>query len=100
LFGRPPRDTGEESERNNRMTAAQRLHMLNSTHVREKFERGPAFQALIRATSGNQETMVEELFLTILSRFPTKDEVDVIRYYTPSDIAWALINEDEFLYRH
>ena len=27
-FGRPPRDTGLESERNNRITAAQRLHLL------------------------------------------------------------------------
>ena len=30
-FGRPSRDTGLESERNNRMTAAQALHLLNSS---------------------------------------------------------------------
>ncbi len=100
LFGRPPRDTGTESERNNRLTPAQRLHMLNSTHVREKFERGPKFQALVQATTGNQEQMVEQLYLTILSRFPTKEEMEVIRYYSHSDIAWVLINQDEFLFRH
>ena len=33
IFGRPPRDTGLESERNNRFTAAQALHLLNSTHI-------------------------------------------------------------------
>ena len=41
-FGRPPRDTGLESERNNRVTASQRLHMLNSTHIQRKLEQGPA----------------------------------------------------------
>lgn len=100
LFGRPPRDTGVESERINRMNPAQRLHMLNSTHVRAKFERGPVFQKLVNAHSGSQEELVEALFLTILGRFPTKEEVDVIRYYPASDIAWVLINEDEFLFHH
>ncbi|HSU55200.1 MAG TPA: DUF1553 domain-containing protein, partial [Candidatus Dormibacteraeota bacterium] len=32
LFGRPPRDTGLAFERNNRPSAAQELHLLNSTH--------------------------------------------------------------------
>ncbi len=40
-FGRPPRDTGLESERNNRMTAAQALHLLNSSHVRGRSRTGP-----------------------------------------------------------
>lgn len=100
LFGRPPRDTGVESERINRMNPSQRLHMLNSTHVREKFERGPAFQKLVNSGTTSQEELVETLFLTILGRFPTKEEVDVIRYYPASDIAWVLINEDEFLFHH
>ena len=47
LFGRPPRDTGLESERNNRPTAAQHLHMLNSSHVQRKIEQSPKFQYLI-----------------------------------------------------
>ena len=48
-FGRPPRDTGLESERNNRVTAAQRLHMLNSTHIQRKLEQGPRIQGLLAA---------------------------------------------------
>ncbi len=40
LFGRPPRDTGLESERNNRLTADQELHLLNSSHIRRKIEQG------------------------------------------------------------
>ncbi|HEX2972772.1 MAG TPA: DUF1553 domain-containing protein, partial [Tepidisphaeraceae bacterium] len=38
MFGRPPRDTGLESERNDRPTAAQRLHLLNSSHIQRKIE--------------------------------------------------------------
>ena len=33
MFGRPPRDTGLESERSTRPSAAQRLHLLNSSHI-------------------------------------------------------------------
>ncbi len=38
MFGRPPRDTGLESERNNRITAAQKLTLLNSTAMQKKIE--------------------------------------------------------------
>ena len=46
MFGRPPRDTGLESERNNRPTAAQRLHLLNSSHIQRKIEQSPKLQRL------------------------------------------------------
>jgi len=38
LFGRPPRDTGLESERNNRLNAAQKLWLLNSSTLLRKIE--------------------------------------------------------------
>ena len=69
MFGRPPRDTGLESERNNRMTAAQALHLLNSTHIRLKIQKGPKLQELLTSTDSQQ--MAETLYLTILSRRPT-----------------------------
>ena len=46
-FGRSSRDTGLESDRNNRPTAAQRLHMLNSSHVRQKMETSPKLRDLL-----------------------------------------------------
>ena len=72
MFGRPARDTGLESERNNRMTAAQALHLLNSTHIRPKIQKGPKLQALL--TDTDPEQMAESLYLTVLSRLPTDDE--------------------------
>ena len=49
MFGRSPRDTGLESERNNRPTAAQRLHMLNSSHIQRKIEQSPMIRNLTAA---------------------------------------------------
>ena len=92
LFGRPSRDTGLEAERNNRLTDGQRLHLLNSSHVLNKLQQGPALRAYLRQP--------RQLYLAILSRYPTDDEMKQIARMQPIDIAWALINSTEFLYRH
>jgi hypothetical protein len=109
LFGRPPRDTGLESERNNRPTAAQSLHLLNSSHVQRKIEQSWKLQAIAQSAKKPRE-VVEGLYLTILSRYPTEEELAIIRAYAKSgsaprrevlvDLAWALVNSPEFLYRH
>jgi len=107
LFGRPPRDTGLESERNNRPSADQTLHMLNSTHIYRKIEQGPKLQALIRNIKNPQE-LVTQLYLTILSRTPTAEEWKIVTAHSKVakgrdamiDLAWALINTAEFQYRH
>ena len=106
MFGRPARDTGEESERNNRITATQRLHLLNSTQVQRKIEQGPKLQALLKSRRPPRE-IVTELYLTILSRPPTDAERAVVAEYARAkdaragiDLAWALMNSTEFLYRH
>ncbi len=66
-FGRPPRDTGLESERNNRITAAQRLHMLNSSHIQRKLEQGPRIQEVL-ASAQRPIDIINTLYLMILSR--------------------------------
>jgi hypothetical protein len=122
MFGRSPRDTGLESERNNKPTADQRLHLLNSSHIQRKIEQGPGLQSLLRSRARPRE-IIDTLYLTILSRFPTEEELKIVAAYAqpspagrgpstrnkasaaPSreaaiDLAWALINSPEFLYRH
>ena len=110
MFGRPPRDTGLESERNSRPTADQRLHLLNSSHIQRKIEQSKKLQALMQS-KGSPREIVAGLYLAILSRFPTDDELKVVADYsqvagagkggtTAVDVAWALINSAEFLYRH
>jgi len=109
LFGRPPRDTGLESERNNRPSAAQRLHLLNSTHVQRKIEQSEALKSLAREAK-NPRSVVDGVYLMVLSRYPTPEEAAQVRAYSASgavkpweavvDLTWALINTSEFLYRH
>ncbi|MFO0878328.1 MAG: DUF1553 domain-containing protein [Gemmataceae bacterium] len=108
MFGRPSRDTGMESERNNSFTPAQRLHMLNSTHILQKIEQGPGLAAL-RNSGKKPIELADDLYLTILSRYPNEDERSAMADYAQTgswgrrpvtDIAWALINSAEFLCRH
>jgi len=105
----PSRDTGLESERNNRTSDAQRLHMLNSTHVQRKIQQGPKLVAMMRDIK-NPRDLVSQIYLTILSRYPTADELQAVKAYAQTsklkpreaaiDLAWALMNSAEFLYRH
>ncbi len=109
LFGRSPRDTGLESEQRNPVpTAAQQLHLLNSSHVRGKLEQSAALRAMLgnSRVSGN---VLDELYLAILSRLPTSEERGVVQAYQRAsenrqgaglDVAWALINSAEFQFRH
>ncbi|MCL4401202.1 MAG: DUF1549 and DUF1553 domain-containing protein [Acidobacteria bacterium] len=108
LFGRPPRDNGLESERNNRPSASQRLHLLNSSHIQRKIEQSPKLQYVFR-NSKTQRNSATALYLMILSRMPTEQELKTVTGYSQSgvkgreamvDLAWALINSAEFLYRH
>jgi hypothetical protein len=74
LFGRSARANGMENERDNKPVPAQWLHMLNSSHIQRKLEQGPKLKAIF--DSGRKpDEIVEELYLTILSRRPTADEV-------------------------
>ncbi len=103
-FGRPSRDTGLASERNNRLTAGQALHLLNSNHIRDKFKQGGGIKELVRRSNDRFET-VDLLYLTILSRRATEGELTIGGPLCESnsgaqDLAWALVNSDEFLFRH
>ena len=109
LFGRSSRDTGLESERSNRPTAAQRLHLLNSTHIARKLEQSDKLRELLQRSKGSARNVVDTLYLTILSRYPTEEELKVVSTHRASastgrraglDLAWALINTAEFQYRH
>ena len=84
------------------------------------FRSGPRLKVLF--DSGRKPAdIIEELYLTILSRFPTADELKNAEAYGQAppaktakptekaapkkredwvDLAWSLINSTEFLYRH
>ncbi|MEI7728410.1 MAG: DUF1553 domain-containing protein [Verrucomicrobiota bacterium] len=109
MFGRPPRDTGLENERNNKSTTGQNLHMLNSSHVQRKIEQGKNLQYLLQSKNSIRD-IANGLYLMILSRWPTEAESRSIAEYSQMghatqrevaiDVAWALVNSAEFEYRH
>lgn len=47
LFGRPPRNTSYESERNSAPSVFQAQHLLNSSHVQKKIERSAVLKQLV-----------------------------------------------------
>jgi hypothetical protein len=109
LFGRSARATGMETERVNELASPQWLHMLNSATIQSKLQGGPKLKAML-SSGGKPNEIAERLYLTILSRFPTDDDVKAAEEYAKAgvakgrdvwiDLAWALINSPEFLLRH
>ena len=110
MFGRPPRDTGLESERSTDSTDAQRLFMLNSTDVYNRISRSIRLRRITMAAGGDRAKLIQGVYMTLLSRGPTPDELSKAEGYwqtsglgssqAATDLAWALINSMEFLYRH
>ncbi|MDF7824353.1 DUF1553 domain-containing protein [Pontiellaceae bacterium B12227] len=120
LYGRPPRDTGYIAERNNTPSAAQKLHLLNSTHIQSKILQNKALLGLVytkvkgknkpKLTWLEPHEAIENMYLTILSRYPTAKETNTaIAYIRESglnrneasvDLVWALLNTQEFIFKH
>jgi len=99
LFGRPARDTGRLEERNNEITAKQRLYLFNS---------GSLWQGLVRMVQEKSfqklapAEKIRTLFLRFLARPPTPRELALVDGKTrlaPRELAWQLLNSQEFLYR-
>jgi hypothetical protein len=109
-FGRPSRDTGLESERGSQPTDTQRLYMLNSSDVQRRIDKSPRLQGVVNTLRGNRNAMIRRIYLILLSRYPTPDESAIAKQYfqkyglqpkqAAGDLAWALINSKEFLFRH
>lgn len=120
LFGRPPRDTGFESERNNTPSSSQKLHMLNSSHVQRKIINNKQLLGMYYAKNPKKKKptvmwhepadTLDGMYLTILSRYPTEQEANVAlayvrgsglnRFDASVDLVWALLNTKEFVFKH
>lgn len=81
LFGRSSRTTGMADERNNKPVPAQALHMLNSSHIQMKLAKSPQLRSVLVANFRQPSAVVEDLYLTVLSRYPTHEEMRVALSY-------------------
>ncbi len=99
LFGRPARDTGLLEERNNKITAKQRLYLYNSSKLWRNLGNmvaRPEFKEL------SHTDQIKDLYMRFLSRPPVKDELfylDKKNNISARDAAWYILNSREFLYR-
>ncbi|MCP5537669.1 MAG: DUF1553 domain-containing protein [Akkermansiaceae bacterium] len=112
MFGRPSRDKGYESERETNPTEFQRLYMLNSTEIHARIYKSPVLKQILAQTRNDKPATVRMVYLSILSRRPTPQEAAVaLKYFNGPgkksgstgavyDLAWALLNTKEFLYKH
>lgn len=108
LFGRPARDSGLRAERNDDITAKQRLFLFNSGMLYSRINRIPR-RADMKGL--RPEKMVERIYWLFYSRGPTADEVEIIRkalnklspqerWRMAANLVWILLNTEEFLYQH
>jgi len=78
--------------------------------VQKRIDRSWRLRECWKAARGDPAEAVRRTYLTVLSRPPTEPESDVaVRHVRGggrvlgeglSDVAWALVNSKEFLYRH
>jgi uncharacterized protein DUF1549/uncharacterized protein DUF1553/Big-like domain-containing protein len=115
-FGRPPRVTAADSERQQEPSITQALHVINGDTINKKLaaKRG-LIQTLVDDKSDNR-TVVERIYLAALSRYPSDEELrtlsqamdegfarggpDAPRRPVLEDLAWAVLTGREFLFNH
>ncbi|MBA3707264.1 MAG: DUF1549 domain-containing protein [Planctomycetes bacterium] len=100
VFGQSDRELIENATADPAVTQA--LTLLNGFVDRELANTRSALYRVM-TTAGDEPGKIRNLFLAILNRQPTADELAKFLAYTASagadahgDIAWALVNSDEF----
>ncbi|MDF1659190.1 MAG: DUF1549 and DUF1553 domain-containing protein [Verrucomicrobiales bacterium] len=110
-FGRNEREITCECERSNQPSMVQALHLSNGDTLNEKLSDEKSIVASLIATGGSDSKMLEEAYLTTLTRMPTEDEsARLVGLMKNSDAAekqliledlfWALMTSREFLFQH
>ncbi len=110
-FGRPERILTCECERTSQPSMAQVLHLTNGDTINMKLQaKGNRLEQLLAANTPT-EKIVEEAYLSALSRFPTASEkselmatlpqtLDAGRREAIEDFYWSLLSSKGFLFNH
>lgn len=110
-FGRPERVITCECERTAEPSMVQVLHIANGDSLNAKLEaRGNAIDRQL-AVGASDEQIVEELYLSALSRLPTpREKSDLLgqlagaaateRRQAVEDLYWSVLSSTEFLFNH
>jgi hypothetical protein len=108
-FGQPARELACECERESDSNLAQALQLINGPTVNEKLRNPNNRIGKMLAKKLTDQVILDELYLSTLSRMPTAEDVKVSMEYLGKakekrkaweDLHWALVNSKEFLFRH
>jgi hypothetical protein len=108
-FDRPKRVTVCECERSSSGTLAQVLLLANSDEVENKIAAGNGRIAKLMKAKKTMPEIVEELYLTAYSRYPTPEELKRTlksiekaenKQQAVEDVLWAILNTREFMFNH
>jgi hypothetical protein len=109
IFGRPMRTEACDCERTQEPTLTQALYLISDADVHEKLTAEDGRLARLLAETSDDEAVVEELYLSTVSRYPTAAELARTLNHVRSagdrrlgfeDVLWALINLREFVFIH
>jgi hypothetical protein len=106
-FGRPDPNQDPPCERVTDPTVVQTLHLMNAENLFQKVTSDKGRAAELASAELEPERIVEELYLSVYSRRPTPDELDIgVSLYnneesslreSVEDLMWALMNTPEFV---
>ena len=106
-FGRPTRSSVCQCERSDEPSMAQVLHLMNSPEVLDKIHSMDGRATRLAASDKSPPAIIEELYLSTLSRWPQPQELAALqesfsssagdRRGATEDVLWALLNSREFL---
>jgi hypothetical protein len=108
MFGRSERVTACACERSGEVTMPQLLHLQNGESVVRKIGAGDGRLAGLLKSGASDDQVIEELFLTTLSRKPNAEAIAVVKKSLTQekrdevfrDLFWALLNSKEFAFNH
>jgi hypothetical protein len=110
-FGRPARELTCECERTALPSMVQVLHISNGDTINQKLEsKGNKLERML-SENWPAEKIVEELYLSALTRFPTDQEKSALvaaladpteanKRAVLEDVYWSVLSSKEFLFNH
>jgi len=107
-FGRATRETVCSCEVKMEPTLSQALHLLNGDTTNNRIRQGRVIDEMLKEKMEPLQ-IVEQLYITCLTRKPTQAELDSIKPLFAEgsdvkqgleDVFWALLNSREFLFNH
>ncbi|MFO1091953.1 MAG: DUF1553 domain-containing protein [Planctomycetaceae bacterium] len=108
-FGRPDPNQDPPCERITEPTVVQVLHLMNSEGVYQKVANDNGTAARLAGSELAPAQIVEELYLSVYSRLPDKEELNIgtglydtegkQRRAATEDLLWSLLNTPEFVFK-